>query len=212
VRLPIEVPELARLGSLIADCTWFVHSEAELREALPQTRIELGSARTVHQGLLRYYLDELPAAEALERARVLLGMDSSDAALAEEIALAIGWLLHEGDQHRAAIKAADRCQLSATTIQNAIYARLLWADATLSADPHSPGAALAALDKITPIRLDGLHDVLVAWHWFISARAFRRLNQPDAEREAIQQAGHFLGAVEPSGSALLRRLRRSLSP
>jgi hypothetical protein len=215
VRLPIEAPELARLGSLITICTQLAHSEAELREALPQTRIELRTANSVREGdrrLLQRQLDELPAAELLQSLRFTAEMASSDAAPDEEITLAISWLLHEDGQHRDAIKAATACELSATTRQNALYARLLWADATLSADPDSPDAALAALDKMEPIRLDGLDDVLVAWHWLISARAFRRLNQPDADREATRQAGQFLGTVEPSGSALLRRVRRWLGP
>lgn len=212
VRLPIAAPALARLRALAAIRTRFAHSDAELAEALPQTRIE---RRPGDEGLRRqweHFLDELPAAEALERGRNFLQWGWGDAALAEEIALGVGWLLHEGGRHRAAVEAAARCERSATTMHNAIHARLLWADATLSAAPHSPDAALAALDKMTPIRLDGLHGVLVAWHWLICAKAFRRLSQTDAEREAIQQAGRFSDPVEPSDAALLRRLRRWLRP
>lgn len=160
---------------------------------------------------MAHYLDKFETAEALELAtKVLPTFPLNDAAFTEALALAVGWLRYESGQYGAAIKAADKCERSATTRQDAIAARLLWADATLFAAPHSPDAALAALDKLAPIQVDGLDAALAAWHWHISARAFRRLHQADAELEATQQAGRFLAAAEPSGSALLRRVRRWL--
>lgn len=212
VRLPLEAPELARLRVLEARWTSFVHTEAELRRALPHTRLVEEPANWSEERLLGHWLDHIPSAEEMERLRDLYPPDALGPALHREIGLAAGWLRHEAGEHRAAIKAADRYERSASTREGAIFARLLWADATLSADPDSKDAALAALDKLAPVQLDGLPDVLAAFHWLITARAFGRLNEPDAEREATAQAGRFLGGNAPDGPAILRRLHRWISP
>lgn len=91
-------------------------------------------------------------------------------------------------------------------------ARLQWADATLRAEPRSLDAALAALDEIASVPLDGIQDVLIAWHWLVCAAAFRRLSQPDAEREALEHARCHLQNEDTGSSPLLRRLRRWLAP
>jgi hypothetical protein len=214
VRLPLEVPALARLRDLIAIDTRLGHSEAELRGALPHTRIrERRRSREFVERVFREHLDrEGPAAKLLEGTRQILRMAWGNAVLVEEISLALAWLLHEGGDHGAAIDAARACERAATTVRDEVFARLLQADASLSAQPSSPDTALAVLDLLAPIPLDGLPDVLVAWHWLISATAFRRLGQPEAEREAMQQARRVLGPVEPTASPLLLRLRGWLAP
>jgi hypothetical protein len=212
VRLPIEEPGLARLRRLVAIDTTFDHSATELQAALPDTRIEIREdLELIRRAFGEHLARDLPASDLLEGTRRLLKAASNDASLASDIALGVGFLLFEDGQHHAAVWAAHDYEREASPTQSTAFARLLWANATLSTDPRSPDAALAALDKTASVPLNGLDDVLVAWHWLICVMAFRRLNQPDAEREAMDHARELPGPVELTAPPLLQRLRRWLA-